>query len=710
MMHVKRLKRGGLALAVLSLAACGGSGDEDSALGPVLMDAEALSAGFVSSFAAFETAAARLRETNARYLRQDTPSWYFASQPTTTYSSYPLASAHVEYAHAAGLSGKGQTIAIVDDGFNRSHEAFAGKPITVSGSIRTENHGTGVASVAAGRSATFIGVAPDAALVFGLYDNAGTLAAATNRAIQMGAVVQNNSWGFFGTPATLSSYRDTFRGTDGQNYLAALRSFTRTGIVVFAISNETTSANGLMDALPLFEPGLESGWLAVGNAVPALDASGDVVGATRVSSACGQSARWCLVADGAWESAAAFDNSGAASNSAYRFATGSSFAAPQVSGAIALLAEAFPQLTPAQLRLRLLASANNTFFAHDGVLEVAPEFSHGYSSEFGHGFLDVRAALLPIGTPQIATVDGGAVTADAPLLVTGAALGDAVQRSLDGIDVAMSDALGGEFAAPAGGFVAAAAPQPLAAAMVARTQRRDLTSDREAAPAPVLSGLSALPGQTVTLAAPGGAATAEVLMPTGPTSGYGVALKSAFGDGATRAEIGLKVARDGGTLIGIGNGEDDTDMVALELGLSQDLGGGAFLALGGEIGVADLGGSSGPASAGSARFDAVSLDIGARGVFASGDRLTLGVAMPTAVTSGSGTINLPVALAAGGVEFQSVDLDLAPADRQVNVSVSYQVPVGEKQEVLFEVLHAENFGNRAGMSATAGQITYRITF
>lgn len=84
---------------------------------------------------------------------------------------------------------------------------------------------------------------------------------------------------------------------------------------------------------------------------------------------------------------------------------GTSFAAPMVAGAFALLAQKFPYLTGAQIRDILFASA--TDLGAVGVDEI-----------YGHGLLNIVKAMQPIGTLKIPTtksVNGASV----PIGVTG---------------------------------------------------------------------------------------------------------------------------------------------------------------------------------------------------------------------------------------------------------------------------------------------------
>jgi len=469
---VRRLKRARLShvllatVLVTSLTGCksggGGGGGGGSGGGDNVLDALAeqdfsggvLSSYFVKSFAAFEDAATRLRENTARYTVQKS-TWRFKGTEDY-FSNYPIASARIEYAHAVGLTGKGQTVSIVDLGFLTTHEALAGKTLYEPGyALEPGSHGTAVASVLAGLSSNMIGVAPGANLALGEFVTDEKLAAATREATRLKAVAQNNSWGYPTVGATSEGFKQVFGSKSGAEYLSALDGYTRNGVVVFAVINEEPRTGAsLMEALPALRPSLESGWLAVVNAVPKFDED-RILSATRISAGCLEAAKWCLTADGSWTAA-----SGASATS-YEFVTGSSFAAPQVSGALALLGEAFPNLTPHDLRIRLLASADNNFYQHDAQQELVPGFRHGYNQEFGHGFLNLRAALLPIGTPTVQMESGDAVESDRPLLVSGGTSGDAMAVSMAQHKVLVTDSFAGDFLVGGETLVGAMAAAPL---------------------------------------------------------------------------------------------------------------------------------------------------------------------------------------------------------------------------------------------------------
>ncbi len=698
-----------LSLSALALAGCGG--DDGGTSDWFTISATSGGSGtFGSYFMASITqdwrdAAASFRTNNPRFVLQN-GSFIIGSN---TIFANPLQSSRVDYARAVGLTGAGEVIAVVDEGFRQTHEVFASKSNTSTGAPGVQDHGTTVASIAAGNSGTMVGVAPGANLIFSSWD-AEDLAAAANAATARGAVAQNNSWGYPGFYATLANYNSLLADPDHAAWFTALDTYTADGVVVFAISNTTTETQaGLLEALPLFRSSLLQGWIAVGNAIPVFDDNGVSAVARRESAGCLDAAQWCMMADGYWVGATG------GSNSAYGEGTGSSYAAPQVSGALALLAQAFPSLTPHQLRARLLASADNTFtgFASAGsvdLLEGTGVFNHTYSTEFGHGFLDIRAALLPIGPTTLAVGDGEIIGTKDFALSTGGAMGDAVSRGLNGIDLTMNDALGGDFAVAAKAFATEAAPAPLAETLSARAFAKDYGTTRRAAVNPLADTFAAHPGQTLDLNAPDGLTKASVLV--GGAEDYGLAVARTLADGELKLDLGVKLARDSGSLMGFSGSGDQggATMAALTVSLSHDVGTGGFFALSGEMGVADLGTTSAINRVSNANFNSLRLDIGSRDLFGQGDRLSVAVALPMAVSDGSAEMTVPVRLASGGTEVRAVGIDLAPQERQLDLSISYLAPMSESSELMFEMVRAQNYGNIAGITDSAAVLGIKWSF
>jgi hypothetical protein len=248
-------------------------------------------------------------------------------------------------------------------------------------------------------------------------------------------------------------------------YLESLRAFiedgNRKGVIVFALSNNASATSAVMPAgLPAalkkssdtaeqaLGDKLRAGWIVAVNAVPNFDSNGRIISAVRLSSKCLEMADSCLTGDGYTKGASA------TGDSAYSYGTGTSFVAPQISAGIALLAQAFPSLPATDLRKRLLASANNSFYSnYVGTSDFGNGVTHKYNEEFGHGFLDMKAALMPIGAvglPNTASAYGGVQPLSSSQIVTASAQGQAVSKSLGASNLTIFDSLGADFRVSAG--------------------------------------------------------------------------------------------------------------------------------------------------------------------------------------------------------------------------------------------------------------------
>lgn len=628
--------------------------------------------------------------------------------------SSPLYNSGAAFAHVAGLTGNGSTIAVSDGQYRPGYAEFAGSNVLVVNNWEGLNpnagaataHGTIVSAVALGDSADFIGTAPDARLIFGTYETDQKLANLGTTALSMGAVAWNNSWGYPSLFLNQPDFDFAFNRYQGsRNYLTALDNFAATRVVVFAVSNDDTLRHStLMDGLPFLRPSLEAGWIAAANGVPSFNGS-DVSAVQLISSACNEAARWCMIADGTWQVP---DNT-LRLDSGTTLVTGSSFAAPQISGALALLQDAFPGLSPHELRVRLLASADDGFFAADDTVELATGFHKGYSVTYGHGFLDIEAALKPIGSPAMALASGGLVPTTTPVLLTGSAFGDAVELSLAQTDVLVKDALSAGFVMPAGALNAGARPQSRAVTLLSRSLSGNLTTERLAEGRALADPFSAFGGNEINLSTADALLSAAVVMPRTGTDSMGISLTRVLAEGPTKIEVGLQMARDDGRMMSL-DGSDQAMMASVSLGIAQDLGGSAFLAMSGEVGLTDLGGPTAFGGSGSAQFNSAALRIGQRNVFADGDRLTLGVALPMAIASGQTVVTLPVYREAAAASFEPVPLNLAPESRQMDFEISYQTALAEGLEMKLSLAHSENFGNRASEAQSGGAVAFTFQF
>ena len=712
-----RAKRLSTAMILISglVAGCGGedtpavkdTGTDKAGSSLPKTDSQVLLASFLSSLDSVRTRAYRLLSNDVRYRVQTASGDQFVdrnnnrrfdSSTDTRLQGNPIEPSGIHYAHAAGLTGAGQVIAFSDSGFRPGHEAFSGKNVTTGSGMSQDDHGTFVASIATGLSDDMIGVAPNADAIFGSFDSYSQLAETANAATRAGAVALNNSWGYSGMTATRSDFNYIFGSSSGRSYLNALRDYSDDGIVVFSVSNDYNAAGvGLMAGLPVLEPSLEGSWLAVVNGVPQLNGD-DVVSAERVSAGCGEAAAWCISANGSWTGATA------SSNSSYSFGTGTSYAAPTVSGALALLAEAFPDMTHQDLRIRLLASADNEFdgFRRAGTVELVQGFEHAYSEEWGHGFLDVAAALLPIGRTTVTTRNGTVVNTNEPLAVAGAASGDAVARALRNVEIVGKDTLSASFVIDASQMVAHRPAAPMFAAHDA------LNFDHYRAPefgsASFFGSRAGLPMQLLDSEYDFSIYRSR----SGGSDRFGLGLRRTFDLGGASLQIGGGLGDDTMDLLSDWHGGTDASLMSMDMALSADVSDNAQIKFA-------LGYAFGQEASGLGQSADVLLNGGAvtyahQNAFSHNDRFSLSLSLPAAVSSGSTSVALPMVNDAGAVTHQNVPIDLAPSDREMRLTLSYERPLTRRTNLGLSLAHAVNRGHIPGARETAVMFGFRTRF
>jgi autotransporter-associated beta strand protein len=326
------------------------------------------------------------------------------STPSTPPAEQPAIDAHLELtnayaAHAAGFTGAGVTIGMVDTGINPDHPALEGrvKALLVYVDPATNDttrgdvvgHGTWTSQVAAGVPFGEWpgGIAPGADLVSARIisdtppaddgSGQGNQVEASDAdffgqslmpdLIANGVQVMNNSWGgLYWNPA--------HPATVAAGFADAFRPFVidHDGLVVFATGNESNAQPSDTASLPYYAPDLERGWLAV--------AALDSLHPTRLASysnACGKAMNYCLVAPGDVIVTGADDT---ANHPSYWVVSGTSFSTPEVAGGAALVWQAFPYFDNDLVRQTLLGTA--TDLGDPGVDPV-----------FGYGALDVGRAV-----------------------------------------------------------------------------------------------------------------------------------------------------------------------------------------------------------------------------------------------------------------------------------------------------------------------------
>jgi subtilisin family serine protease len=326
-------------------------------------------------------------------------------------------------AYTNGASGRGVLIGIIDSGIDLNSPEFNapnfGSRISslsrdvISGrSLQDENgHGTFVAAVAAAakNDSGVQGVAFNSALLIARTDsscpspsmgcnhNDNDIAAGVELATSAGARVINISLG--GSPPNLRLTR-------------AINAATAADIaVVFSAGNEFDSSNAAEraaavnpDSFPrtLLQATAAANGLIL--AVGAIDPATDLI--TGFSNRAGDQSQFYIAAPGTGITTRGLNGNFVSVN-------GTSFAAPHVAGALALLIEAFPNLTGKQAVDLLLRSARDA---------GAP----GTDTIYGRGILDIARAFRPQGSLTVASAtgqSGTAVSLDAPLLKIGSAFG-----------------------------------------------------------------------------------------------------------------------------------------------------------------------------------------------------------------------------------------------------------------------------------------------
>lgn len=311
-------------------------------------------------------------------------------------------------AYAKGITGEGVTIGFVDTGLDVTHAEFADKTIKLNdrSGVQTANntqlrHGTGVASVALGargQGSSMHGVAFDADPAMwslnlsrsGYLTVNDTILTNAARALQgSGARIINQSWGYetLLDPSLSDTQRDFLSGSYG-DFLAEMR--RGKAIHVWAAGNAGGDQISVSTAWPILFPELAGYSIAVA----ALGQDGRI---GRRSNHCGVAADHCLVAPGGVATGTSAYTRMARAGGGYRTAYGTSYAAPYVSGVLALMQQAFgDQLSLPEYTARLFATADKTgIYANREI--------------YGQGVVDADAALSPQGDSYIPLPSGGLI-------------------------------------------------------------------------------------------------------------------------------------------------------------------------------------------------------------------------------------------------------------------------------------------------------------
>jgi len=666
--------------------------------------------------------------------------------------------AQLELAHGAGTEpGSGHTVGLIDTGIDADHPVFAGKTVTehlFSGTPdetgEETSHGTAVASVIAGRPSAGFATAVDAARgvargadiamfairagsgggpyvpisLTGFDDADDRWAARITEVLGWSNGVRsldfvNVSVGFKGI---VEQYGEADLRASLGDTIAALAQAGSADKTVFVWSagnghgdpcdaadfagNADLCVNGVVDARSVeILPGLPAriaelrGHMVAAVAV-ARDSDGDgYYEIASFSNRCGVAADWCIAAPGERVRAAYFgpdpDDGTPGAQGAFS-PSGTSFAAPMVTGGLAAMKHVFRgQLSNTTLVERLFETADKSgIYADRGV--------------YGQGLMDLGAATAPVGETAVALgerVDGPGSALPGSRLAPGNAMGDGLARAFAGHEIAAFDTLGAPFWFPLGDL-AGDVPRPSALARL-----RGLMAPREDGGAPPLRPrLAPLTKdgrlRLGVLRAPAGADGGHLAL-AGPALALGAADGGALGMVAFSTEgVAGRHPTSGGAL--------SWRPAGARLGLTGGwvaeretvLGGGASGAFGRLSGASAFAGIEGGAAIGAWRLGA-GAEIGtvraaARGgmiasvsplatsafaveaerTLANGAGLRVSLAQPLRVETGRARLAIPVGRSRDGrVLRRRLTAGLAPSGRQIDVTVRWHRPLADGGEL-----------------------------
>jgi subtilisin family serine protease len=715
--------------------------------------------------------------------------------------SHPYELARLDLVLSGGWTGAGQRVAVVDDGFRITHQEFAGTDIAANGNIAVaggSGHGTHVAALITGSDdqGSMMGFAPDADLHLTsyLHDDSrtgidlGKLALATAQAASMDAVAQNNSWGVLHTPPgetarelLVSDVRDhmsahgsnvpeAFASLTGgtqsawSTYFNELDAFQSSGVIVWAMSNDSdlpVDGNDASSALPLLVPELREAWIAVGNGLFETNSANEITRAERLSAACGEMASRCLFADGTTRSASA------ASDTSYGQATGTSFAAPQVSGAIAIMAQAFPSLSAQEWTRRLLATAYSDFadFTQGGTVNFGDDVVKAYSDEWGMGVLDIAAALSPVDDVSLVngrTLEGAErTTVSNAALVSGAAYGDATRAALSGMGIAVFDKLDTPFLMSAETLAvvpdSTGRPHPLPlfgdstaiealavkgedrqsvqTSFGANTYRLDTATLGGAGLVSSYRGLSspaAATGALATLSGHGAAMVGQIQAGPLTVEHYGLVAKhstiSESAVGGIGAALGLDLgplaikastltAHEQGGVLGLsGYGPMGVPTGAAinttALSAQLEVGAAGVVFAGVETGTAAAGSGTGYVTGmENPTFSAFQIGVATSSILGPSDQLTIAVSQPLRLETGALELTMPAGRTRdGGLITADHRAELVPAGRQIDLGLHYQVSLEAGSELEFGAVLSHDAGHIQGSTHAVFGAQFRARF
>lgn len=429
------------AVALITLGACGGGGSGGSA-----------------------TTSGGVSVTKPPAIRQvDRAPLLFGNSFQTEYDRQSgLDDLGAASAYHKGFAGFSVKAGIVDTGVDASHNQLSSVKTGydfhgASGGLSDpDGHGTHVASLMGAKrdGIGMHGVAPHAEMrSYRIFDHNGSFGGKSggqivptlvNQAIAHDMMLLNNSWASNYEVTDFS--RSATKSVLG-NELGAWQKAVKSGMVlIWAAGNEGDDHVSVRAGLPYHYSDMQKGWLAV----VSYDPNGKE---PRYTNRCGVARDWCVAGPGGGDSVSSLGIYGARSGGGYENRSGTSMAAPQVAGALALILDAFPQLTPQQAAVRLLETAHYDGLETADGCTIETCTASDMADVFGQGRVSVEDALAPIGTLSLTASAAPASATDAAL-DSGFIIDEALFSAMTGVRFLAQDEFDkAVFSVPATAFI-----------------------------------------------------------------------------------------------------------------------------------------------------------------------------------------------------------------------------------------------------------------
>jgi hypothetical protein len=448
-------------------------------------------------------------------------------------------------------------------------------------------------------------------------------------------------------------------------------------------------------------------------------------------------------------------------NGQYDMVSGTSFAAPHVSGAVAVLMSAFPNLTPEQVVTLLLTTATDLGAA-------------GVDDVYGRGLVNLDEATKPQGTTSVTSASG--LTAPVPSGLLSSAFGDSLQAG----NVAFLDGYGRVYNAPVKTLVDDMNPADLtdkfgalwqsASAFASRDDRGQAGSiynwsassdNRDDTLGVAASSLGYVKGGGISplfsyqssdtvragfamnpavyanqdvnrmqISVPVSEASAlrvgsafsknysaegtVPLVNDNKTMGYDLEYAQRIADDVDVAAF-TGVMREKGQVLGsLFNGAfavEDTNTTFAGVSATYSLAPSTFLTGSYMYATSDASTQNQAFSMQDLSSDSTMLGLVSTDVASTGDAAMVSLRQPLRNRSGSGSLSsISGYTDDGGYASRTTTYDLTPSGREQTLEFAYSTPVGEAQSVTFTLGGSQDYANVAGQEEAHALAVYRLTW